>query len=97
MGQIAEDASFVIRLPHRTMVLRRLVEGNAIPAQIREDTGQENSRISEAASALRERGLIELLVPEETKRGRLYATTDRGEDAWEYLVANNMVETGERP
>lgn len=92
MGQVEEDAAFIIRSPNRTKVLGRLVEGNAIPAQIREDTGQEYSRITEATNSLRERGMVELLVPEETKRGRLYQITERGESAWEYMIEQNMVE-----
>ena len=92
MGQVEEDASFVIRSPHRTRVLRRLTTGNAIPAQIREETGQEYSRITESVNSLREQGLIELVVPEETKRGRLYTITDRGERTWEYLRDTNMVD-----
>lgn len=91
MGQVEEDAAFVVTSPHRTKVLRRLTRGNAIPAQIREDTGQEYSRISEAANSLRERNLIELVVPDDTKRGRLYSITERGTEAWEYMVENNMV------
>jgi DNA-binding MarR family transcriptional regulator len=91
MGKVEEDAAFVVMSPHRTKVLRRLTRGNAIPAQIREDTGQEYSRISEAANSLRERSLIELVVPDDTKRGRLYSTTERGMKVWEYMVENNMV------
>lgn len=96
MGRVEEDAAFVIRSPHRTDVLRRLAQGNAIPSQIREETGQEYSRISEAANSLRDRGLIELLVPEDTTRGRLYGITDRGREAWEYLIENNMVDDSVR-
>lgn len=91
MGQVEEDAAFVVRSPHRRKVLGRLVDGAAIPAQIREDTGQEYSRVSEAANSLRDRGLIKLLVDEDEKRGRLYAITDRGKEAWEYMVEQNMV------
>ncbi len=92
MGQVEEDASYVIRSPHRTDVLGRLAQGNAIPAQIREDTGQEYSRITDAVNSLRDRGLVELLVPDDTKRGRMYGITDRGEEVWEYLLENNMAE-----
>lgn len=92
MGQVEEDAAFVVLSPHRKQVLRRLTKGSAIPAQIREDTGQEYSRITEAANSLRDRGLVELLVPDDTKRGRMYGITDRGEAAWEYMVKENMVD-----
>jgi len=92
MGQVEEDAAFVVRSPHRIKVLRRLSEGNAIPSQIRDDTGQEYSRITEALNSLKGRGLVKLLVSEETKRGRLYAITDRGEEAWQYMIDNGMVD-----
>jgi DNA-binding MarR family transcriptional regulator len=92
MGRVEEDAAFVVRSPHRTEVLRRLTEGNAIPSQIRDDTGQEYSRITEALNSLRGRELVELLVPEDTKRGRLYAVTERGEETWGYMLDNGMVD-----
>lgn len=92
MGQVEEDASFVVRSPHRTAVLRRLTEGAAIPAQIREETGQEYSRIAEAANKLRERRLISLIVDEDTKRGRLYDITDRGEEAIQFMRDNGMLD-----
>ncbi|MFP4189054.1 MAG: ArsR family transcriptional regulator [Halobacteriales archaeon] len=92
MGKVEEDAAFVVRSSHRTTVLRRLMKGNAIPSQIRDDTGLEYSRITEAVKPLRDRGLVELVVPDDTKRGRLYALTERGEDTWEYMVENGMVD-----
>jgi DNA-binding MarR family transcriptional regulator len=91
MGQVEEDASFVVRSPHRTAVLERLAEGAAIPAQVRNDTGLEYSRISEAANGLRERNLVDLIVEEETKRGRLYETTDRGNEAIEFMRNHGML------
>lgn len=78
------------------MVLRRLAEGAAIPAQIRDDTGLEYSRISEAADKLRKRGLIDLIVDDDTKRGRLYAVTDRGEEALQFMEENGMLSDKER-
>lgn len=92
MGQTEEDAAFVTVAPNRQKVLERLAENPAIPAQIRDDTGLEYSRISESANTLRGRELIRLLVPEETSRGRLYEATDRGEEAIEYLRENGMLE-----
>lgn len=95
MGQVEEDASFVVRSPHRTAVLQRLMEGAAIPAQIREETGQEYSRITEAANNLRKRDLIDLIVEEDTKRGRLYDITDRGEEAIQFMRDNGMLDEKE--
>lgn len=92
MSQVVDDASFVLRSTNRTAVLRRLSEGAAIPSQIREATGQAYSRISEAVHALRDRDLIELLVDEETKRGRVYAITSRGRDVLEFMHENKMLD-----
>lgn len=91
MGQVDEDAAWVAMSPHRTKVLGRLMEGNALPSQIKEDTDQEYSRISEALKSLRNRELVELLVDENQKRGRLHGVTDRGEDAWRYMERQKMV------
>ncbi|MCH7660715.1 MAG: ArsR family transcriptional regulator [Euryarchaeota archaeon] len=92
MGQTEEDVAFVAVGPNRQKVLFRLTESPAIPAQIREDTGLEYSRISESVNALRGRDLIRLLVPEETARGRLYEITERGEDTIAYMQENGMLE-----
>lgn len=92
MGQLEDDASFIVRSKHRRKVVRHLARGPAIPAQIREETGQEYSRISKAISDLRSEGLVELIVSENTKRGRLYEITDRGRETWEYMVESDMID-----
>lgn len=91
MGQVEEDAAFVVSSPNRTTVLQRLSNGNAIPSQIKDDTGLEYSRITEAMKSLRSRGLVELLVPEDTERGRIYGIKDRGKKAFEYMIKQGMV------
>lgn len=96
MGQVEEDASHVVRSSHRTTVLQRLAEGAAIPAQIRDDTGLEYSRISEALNKLRDRDLIELIVDEDTKRGRLYSITDGGKDVLKFMRENGMLDEDDR-
>jgi len=92
MTDVEEDAAYVVLSSNRTGVLRRLDRGNAIPAQIKDDTGLEYSRISESIDDLRERGLVELVVPEDTKRGRLYSITEHGEDVLDYMRENGMVD-----
>lgn len=91
MGTIEEDAAYVVLSPHRTKVFLRLANGSAIPAQIRDDTGQEYSRISEALNDLTDRDLVKLLVSEDTKRGRLYGVSEHGEDVIQYMRVNNMI------
>ena len=96
MHQVEADASFVVRSPHRTTVLQRLWEGAAIPAQVRDDTGLEYSRISEAMNKLRERHLVDLIVDEDTKRGRLYNVTDQGEETLQFMEENGMLDDENR-
>ena len=91
MGQVEQDASFIIRSPNRIKVVDRLSKGTAMPTQIRDSTGQEYSRITEALNSLRENNLVKLNEDEETKRGRLYTLTERGRKAWEFINENNMV------
>lgn len=92
MGQIEDDASFILRAPHRVKVMRRLMKGTAMPTQIRDDTKLEYSRITESVNSLKEQDLVELIVNEDTKRGRLYTVTDRGEEVWEWMIENNMID-----
>jgi len=71
--------------------MRRLAQSPAIPKEVKEETGRPYSRVSEALKSLTDRGLVELLVPEDQKKGRLYSLTERGEDTWTYMVENDIV------
>jgi DNA-binding MarR family transcriptional regulator len=75
-----DDASFVISSSYREDALTRLTVSPATPSQIATDSGIDISHVSRALGDLRERGLVELLVPEERKKGRIYGLTDRGSD-----------------
>jgi DNA-binding transcriptional ArsR family regulator len=75
-----DDASFVISSPYREDVLTRLADGPATPSQIATDKNMDISHVSRALGDLRERALVELLVPEERQKGRIYGLTDRGSD-----------------
>ena len=79
-----------------TVFGQRLAEGNAIPSMIKDDTDLEYSRITEAVNKLAERGLIDLLVEENTKRGRLYSITDQGDDVVVYMRENGMLDDEDR-
>lgn len=92
MGEAAADAGYVKGSKHRVAVLRRLAQSPAIPKELKNDTDRPYSRVSDAVDSLREQGLVELLVPEEQAKGRLYGLTDRGEAAWEFMVDQGMVE-----
>lgn len=70
---------------------RRVVEslragGPATPSQLERRTGVDISHMSRALQQLREVGGVELLVPEDTKKGRLYGLTDEGREAAEVVL-----------
>lgn len=85
--------SFVIRSQYRVDVLSRLVEGPATPSTIAADSDIAIAHVSRALSGLREgeRDMVELLVSEDQKKGRVYAITDKGERVWNRLQSENMV------
>ncbi|MCL9814038.1 MULTISPECIES: winged helix-turn-helix domain-containing protein [Natranaeroarchaeum] len=87
-----DEIGFVISSRYRVEVLRRLSEGPATPTQIASDSGAGIAHISRALSSLRERTLVDLLVSEDRKKGRVYGITEAGEEIWEQIQAENMVE-----
>jgi len=93
--QMAEDwdeIGFVISSQYRIAVLKRLSDGPATPSRIAEDSGIGITHVSRALGRLRERQLVELLVPEERKKGRVYGVTDRGEELWDQIQAKNLID-----
>lgn len=91
-GQAASDAGFIKGSKHRMAVMRRLAESPAIPKDIKTDTDRPYSRVSDAMDDLQSEGLVELLVPDDQKKGRLYGLTDRGESAWQFMIEQGMVD-----
>lgn len=85
-----DEVGFVISSTYRINVLQRLSESPAPPSKISEDTGCATSHISRALTDLRERGLVDLLVPESRKKGRIYGITDSGREVWEIIEAQNL-------
>lgn len=93
---MAEDwdmISFVVRSQYRVAVLERLAEGPATPSRIASDKDIAIAHVSRALGGLREdeRDMVELLVSEDQKKGRVYGITDRGERVWDRLQSENMV------
>lgn len=78
------DAGFVDASHYRADVLRRLRKQPSIPSVIaREQLNNEDhiTHVSRSLGELRERELVELLVPEDRTKGRVYGITDRGREA----------------
>lgn len=86
-----DDVSFVISSRYRTAVLKRLAVGPATPSQIATDADVGISHVSRALQRLRERELVELLVSDDRKKGRVYGLTEYGNSVWEKIEAENMV------
>jgi len=82
---------FVISSRYRVDVLRRLADAPATPSRIASDTELAIAHVSRALGSLRERSLVELLVPEDRKKGRVYGLTSEGEEVWERMKAENLV------
>lgn len=83
---------YVISSDHRTLVLGRLSEGPATPTQIAADVDLAATHVSRALNSLRERDLVELLVPEERRKGRVYGITEKGSEAWDVIQAKDLTE-----
>lgn len=85
-----DDVSYVISSRYRGTTLRRLAESPATPSRIAADTDLSVAHISRALQELRDHDLVELLVSEDRKKGRVYGITDHGEKVWETIEAENM-------
>jgi len=83
---------FVISSNYRVTVLRRLNEGPATPSQIASDEDIAITHVSRALRELGERDLVELLVPENRRKGRVYGITEKGEGIWEEMQSQNLAE-----
>jgi len=86
-----DEIGYVVSSKYRVKVLQRLSESPAPPSTIAEDTDCAVSHISRALQDLRDRNLVELLVPESRKKGRIYGMTDRGQDVWEIIREQDLV------
>lgn len=75
-----DDAGYVSSSKYRSEVLFSLADRPATPSTIARDVGLEISHVSRSLGQLRERGVVDLLVEEDTKKGRVYGLTDDGED-----------------
>ena len=63
----------------------------AIPTPTSDAICEGVAHISRALQRLRERSLVELLVSEDRKKGRVYGLTERGSAVWETIEAENMI------
>lgn len=87
-----DEIGFVISSRYRVVVLRRLATGPATPSKIADDEDVQIASVSHALRRLRDRSLVELLVPEDRRKGRVYGITDRGEALWNEIEAQGLID-----
>lgn len=90
MSKDWDEVGYVISSTYRVTVLNRLAESPAPTSKIAADTDCANSHVSRALNDLRDRGLVDLLVPESRKKGRIYGITDHGRKVWNTIEAQNL-------
>ncbi|WP_345778547.1 winged helix-turn-helix domain-containing protein [Natrinema sp. DC36] len=79
-----DNVGYVISSQYRIEIMKRLDEGPKTPsAMAKPNSDIPIAHVSRALTNLREKDLVELLVPEERKKGRVYGLTDEGEAIWE--------------
>lgn len=85
-----DDVSYVISSQYRRMVLGELAAGPGTPSQLAADTDHAIANVSRALRQLRDRGLVELLVSEDRRKGRVYGITTTGQLLWEKLQSEGL-------
>lgn len=85
-----DHVSYVLASSYRTAILHALTDGPQTPTELGENTGLDIAHVSRSLSDLRSKDLAELLVSEETKKGRIYASTDAGKDVDERLLERGV-------
>lgn len=76
-----ELVSEVIASKYRKQVGKALQDGPKTPSRIADyyNDATDMAHISRALQQLREGGVVDLLVPDDRKKGRIYGLTERGE------------------
>lgn len=85
-----DEVSFVISSRYRVIALKRLAVGPATPSQIATDASVGIAHVSRALQKLRDRSLVDLLVSDSRKKGRVYGLTEHGREVWETIETENL-------
>lgn len=79
--------SYVVSSGYRVDVAADLAaNGASTPSAISSGTGHDVAHVSRALSELSDKGIVELLVSEDRKKGRLYGLTDEGKTVAEHAA-----------
>jgi DNA-binding transcriptional ArsR family regulator len=92
MSEEWDEIGYVISSSYRVTVLRELADGPATPSRIAAQAQPSIAHVSRALGELREHGLVELLVSEDRKKGRVYGITQTGQAIWDEIEMKNLIE-----
>ena len=92
MSQEWDLVGFVVSSKYRQHVVSRLHDSPSTPTEIAEDTGLATSHVSRTLSALLDRSIVALTVPEDQHRNRVYELTERGQKLWERIQETGLNE-----
>ncbi|MWV65461.1 helix-turn-helix domain-containing protein [Halorubrum sp. JWXQ-INN 858] len=84
---------YVISSKYRIAVCERLEGGPSTPTEIADRKGMSITHVSRALRNLEERSLVELLVPDDQRKQRIYDLTERGSGVWGDILRTGLVET----
>lgn len=74
-----DAVGFVVSSDYRLAVIEALADGPMIPSKLAREAETQASHISRALNDLRDEDLVELLVDEERRKGRVYGLTEDGQ------------------
>lgn len=82
-----DDTSYVLSSKYRQDTMLVLAEdGPSTPSEIAAATGRAQPHISRALGELRDRDVVELLVPDDQRQGRYYALSAHGQSVWDEVL-----------
>lgn len=88
-----DEVGYVISSKYRVEVMRRLADMPRAPSAMAKPNSEiPIAHVSRTLTELRDRGLVELLVEEDRKKGRVYGLTDDGEEVWEAVEKQQQQE-----
>jgi DNA-binding MarR family transcriptional regulator len=72
--------SGIVASKYRTDVVLSLLNGPKMPSEIADEHNHDQAHVSRAITELADMDVAELLVSEDTKKGRLYGLTENGQE-----------------
>ncbi|WP_336023505.1 winged helix-turn-helix domain-containing protein [Halobellus salinisoli] len=83
---------FIISSKYRLAVLNVLQDGPATTTEIANAESLSPSHVSRALRRLRNRSIVELVVPEEQRKNRRYDLTTKGDRMWQKIQSAGLAD-----